>query len=143
MANHCSNYITLGDHFDDDKYQEFIRLMEKLQENGEDYEPAGKDDRWICEITIDCGIINAISRWDSCIKAMIELADKYEFCFNLEYEEGGNCLFGEYEYNPEIQHLAKRFITEDEWVTDGGATDSWYEDMEKLLENKNFEAVEV
>lgn len=143
MANHCSNVITITDHYDPVKYESFKALMQQLEDTEEEYQPEDKSLLWMSEIQTDGDTFSCISRWDPCHKTMVELAKHYELSFILEYEEGGMCLFGEYEYDGDTEKLTYRFIPEAEWIVDDGTSDSWYDDMDRLLQNKTFKDVEI
>jgi hypothetical protein len=142
MANWCSNQIAIISKGDGNLWDEFFAWLESKEDNYEqgwhpEVKDVEKERAMFCISQVDDESFGFESKWDPAIITMRLAADKYQFSFTLEYEEGGNGLYGMYYYDHITKVLKYKYLENiPEWTEENDH--SYYDTLENLLKVEDY-----
>jgi len=160
MPNWCSNYVEVLEFFDDRLHDAFMvwlwRSEEDEREIGllpmptteEDPENGYKvPDSWMFDIQLfdsfEAGCaFQYETKWAPNIKTMLEIAKRFKFSFQLDYEEGTS-LYGSYRFFYDSKNLYHKDLTHGEIANIDYVSESYAEDAEDMLADKNYKPINI
>lgn len=152
MANWCMNYLTVSG----ERSGEFGELLKSLEDASTDegqvidFIDKGDIDGYFFDIYIDEYGVSYQTKWSPNINVLIKCAEHFGIDFELDYEEPGCLLYGQYKYEDGVLYGRQLGVFECEWedTDDGGYSyhgelfESRTEITDMLLEKKDLQIID-
>lgn len=150
MANWCSNTVTILDR-DATLWQEFYSWLQEYEDNWErGHIPDGitvKDSYFFSISGVEESMFSFESKWTPPIKDIVAIADKYQFSFDMDFEEPGMCIYGKIKYDCRNKQLLAKYVPQDKYPDDDKETDegveSFYDELDRLLREEEYEIINL
>jgi hypothetical protein len=137
MANWCNNYV----YFTGENTEEVLKEFERMSTSdiGTSFKDRKPKEHYFFDVQVDGENIYFCTRWYPAIIDILDVAKEYNLGFHLEYEESGMLLYGQVKYEDGI--LSERSLEPDDFV-DSEQTDCYFDELERILELKEYKKYE-
>ena len=154
MPNWCMNYLTVSG----ERSGEFKELLKSLEDasatEGQVPDFINKDDvdGYFFDIYVDDYGVSYQTKWSPNINVLIKCAEHFGIDFEVDYEEGGNLLYGQYKYEDGVLYGRELDTLECTWgddengefyVYNGESYECVTEITDMLLEKKEWQIINL